>query len=209
MQGTLKVSAGHHTVDMPVAWNVAEHHTPRGYMITCQPPNEDRARVSLYNLGRTLPEADAEVFQALLKSIAQQRIARLIYDSNWEKLGTATDVRMGQVQEQIKSLTRVLGPLVGDNQFANTDFSPEAHAPTFHIERVELKNLNGKPVLSVEGYSCMEDGSPARFFAGTYVAEEVADHGSTVHQIFLEAEDKMRFVANKASYRKIVDSVEW
>jgi hypothetical protein len=210
MDKDLKTS-GFETISMPDNWQMKEMGVaPPGYLFRADAPKAADTHISVYSRGRSLNSDDQHAIKSAIDSA--QGKPKLLFDSSWDVNGTYKNdpARKQAVEQQMKSLAGVLGESqLGDNQFTNNKRPPDPGAPVFHIERAEVQNINGKQVLAIEGYyPSIKDGSPERFFTGIFAPKDEGG-GTVVHEAFLQSNDKMQFVANKAPFRKTLNSIHW
>jgi hypothetical protein len=108
----------------------------------------------------------------------------------------------------IKNLTEVLGTsTAGDNQFVNSLKPPDQRAPAFHLLSAQLIPVNGKTVLEVRGHFFDQSGAKGKEYGGIFVSSG-AD-GTSIRELFLQADDLSTFSKHEMEYRRAVQSIKW
>ncbi|MBC7997241.1 MAG: hypothetical protein IAF58_04830 [Leptolyngbya sp.] len=201
------------SMTVPSSWQLDSDNSNSGggYRHTFNYPNQD---VELAVSGRNAPlsDKDGKSFHKLLTDNPDLRNSKVLYDKSWDTDPKFKDdpARQQALKEMMKNLTNVLGPShMGDNQFVNRAGPTDKYAPAFHVDRLELKNVNGKTVLAAEGYFVNnKTGKPSSHFSGIF-AEKRTEGGSIVNQISLQSGDKFAHEANRLTYEKTLKSVTW
>ncbi|MBI1272255.1 hypothetical protein GC174_17650 [bacterium] len=202
-------------ITMPSNWDL----TRRGgngapnfdYLYTFKPPAaQGDVEISILNRGGALSQAGARGFNELLEQNKDITAPRILFDKSWP----SNDPRAIRGAELIRDLAEVLGRNhQGDNQFTNNIPFGSARAPGFHIDRMELREVNGKVVLSIEGESKNKlTGATAAHFSGIYAPNRVERFRSDVtevHQMYLYSADGAAFSANKPGYNRALRSIQW
>jgi hypothetical protein len=214
MPGTIDIrtSGPIKNISLPDKWTRQDAAPQRGlpdfYSYLFQSPGHPDVNISLTNSGVPLDLRSAQAFGDLLKNSP----AKLLYSSKWEQDPTYTGDknRQSQVSDSIKELTNVLNPnSVGDNQFTNNRKPPDPRAPMFHIDKMEVKAVNGQKVLAVEGYYTDENtGKPSIHYSSIY-AEHKTNNGSEVQQVSYGAASQLDYAANKSFYQNALNSIRW
>ncbi len=191
-------------VDLPKGWSMTEDEQWRdngGYRFLAKHPKTKDTTISVSSNHQTLSTDDA---RRLNEVISQP--PKLIYDSSWENKPEYThdSNRKDSIRKQVLALNGALGrSQLGDNQFSHVD----PMSATFVIDRLETKMVNGKEVLSLNGYFPV-DGKPSRFLEGIIVPLEVGGQ-TDVHRVILQGTDRIEFGANMSNYNKVLKSIDW
>ncbi|GEM_PF-2084024 len=202
-------------IKMPSNWDLAKQKASGApnfdYVYTFKPPSAyGDVEISILNRGGALSDAGSKNFSKLLEDNKGITIPKVLYDKSW----APNDPRAKEGAELIRSLAETLGRNhQGDNQFTNSSPFGSARAPGFQIDRMELRNVNGKVVLSVEGESKNKlTGSTAAHFSGIYApnrVERLGNEVTEVHQMYMYSADKAAYTLNKLGYNKALRSIQW
>ncbi len=210
-EGETVATDAYRSITLPVGWEVSSKPRLIGYVYKCVNQRAVDTTIGLYERGTNLSRRDEGALKTVFNHCANQKLPRLIYDCAWEKSFAYRndELRRMRVEQQMKDLSGVFGSTrMGDNQFTISNRALNL-ATRFHIEKVEVQNLNGFPVIFVEGYTCnVNDGSLECYLAGIFIAKE-DQRGMHVHEVFLQSSDKMNFIANKSVFKKVVASIQW
>lgn len=200
-------------VSVPSSWlpESDTSHSGGGYRYSFNYPNQD-VEIAVSGRNAPLADRDGKFFHQLLNDNANLKNSKLLYDKSWENDPRFKDdpAKQQALRGLVRDLTNVLGPNhLGDNQFVNTAAPTDKNAPAFHINRLELKNVNGHTVLAADGYFVNnKTGKPSSYFSGIY-AEKRTDGGSIVNQITLQSGEEIAHQANRLTYEKTLKSVTW
>ena len=202
-------------VTMPSNWQMStrggEGAPNFDYLYTFKPPSaQGDVEISVFNRGGALSERGAQTLDKLLSDNANISSPNVLFDKSWP----ANDPRTRLATQIIRDLAEVLGRNhQGDNQFTNDSPTGSARAPAFDLEHLEVRKVNGKAVLSVDGkYKNKLTGATSSHFSGIYAQNEVTRHGnnvSEVHQMYLSSPDSVAFNANRSGYTRALNSIKW
>ncbi len=179
--------------------------------LTLRPSLSDSTLISV-SRHRDLPESAAsETFKTLLARGLNNNESQTVFNE-----GT----KAGEFERKVVSaLTAVLGTnLVGDNQLSNLYKHPDPRAPIFHLEKMELKNLNGKIVLAVDGHYVQTNGDGSlktdlagkpmqSSYTGIFAAQDSRAQG--IEEIYMLSGDQDNFQKNKPVFNRILKSINW
>ncbi len=118
----------------------------------------------------------------------------------------------------MKSLASALGAnLVGDNQLTSQKGGENARQPAFHLDSAMVETINGKNVITVDGWFTQMDanadiktgsnGPLKRFYTGIFY--DADGKGTKIDQMYLVADDKDAFVSTKGVFRSSTKSIKW
>lgn len=199
-------------ISAPSNWlRLQEGDNTRTPRLTLRPSINDSTMICV-NRHRDLPEATASnTFKTLMARGLNPSESQVIYSE---------DSRSGEFESRVvTALSAVLGTsMVGDNQLSNPYKLPDPRAPIFHIEKMELKNLNGKTVLAVDGHFLQvnPDGSLKTNAAGKPVLSSYTgifapkdSRAQSIEEIYMLSGDKDDFQKNKATFNRMLRSISW
>jgi len=139
-----------------------------------------------------------------LTSLLSESPAQTIYSSSWEQQSGHAADGVREAKGIALSLRQVLGSsMLGSNQLT------DGAAAAAHLDRLETKLVNGKPVLSAEGYYIEPDTKlPSSYFSIDIIPYKTPN-GIEVHTISLVARTQAALNANKPMYAHALNSVKW
>lgn len=210
MQNSVKTD-GISRIDLPSDWTVNRRNSGIGELTVAAPRGaQGETEISVYNRGRPLPQSDSQAFDAVLENVERTGVGRLLFDSSWGDYLNNDPNRREEIGRQMQTLSGVLGRTqLGDNQFTNSRKHPDPQAPSFHVERVQVELINGRSVLSVDGYMpSPADGKPVRYFTGIF-APNPTSQGTYVNEVFLQATNRSDFLAKKVPFLQTLQSIKW
>ena len=211
------------TLSLPAASVVGEISAPSNWLrlqegdhtrtprLTLRPSINDSTMICV-NKHRDLPEATASnTFKTLMARGLNPSESQIIYIEG---------SHAGEFERRVvTALSAVLGTsMVGDNQLSNPHKLPDPRAPIFHIEKMEMKNLNGKMVLAVDGHflSFNADGSLKTDAAGkpmlssyTGIFAPKDSRAQSIEEIYMLSGDNDDFQKNKVTFNRILKSIGW
>ncbi|GEM_PF-1454195 len=199
-------------ISVPSNWlRLQEGDHTRTPRLTLRPSINDSTLICV-NKHRDLPESTASnTFKTLMARGLSPSESKVIYSEG---------AKSGEFERKVvTALDAVLGTtLVGDNQLSNPYKSPDPRAPIFHLEKMELKNLNGKIVLAVDGHFGQVNadgtvktdaaGKPMQSsYTGVFAPKDSRAWG--IEEIYMLSGDKEDFQKNKAIFNRMLNSVSW
>jgi hypothetical protein len=142
-----------------------------------------------------------------LTSLLSESPAQTIYSSSWEQQsGHDPD---GAREAKAKGIALNLRQVLGSSMLGSNQLTDGAAAAAAHLDRLETKIVNGKPVLSAEGYYMEPDTKlPSSYFSIDIIPFKTPD-GIEVHTISLVAQTQAALNANKPMYAHVLNSVKW
>jgi hypothetical protein len=133
--------------------------------------------------------------------------AKLIYSSKWEQ--QPDHVARGPRETQAKEIARKLEQVLGPSDLGSSQLTTGPGAAT-HLDKLETKVVNGKTILSVEGYyNDAVTKMPSSYFVMNIIPYRTHEGGTEVHTASFVAGTKAAFAANKAIFAHVLNSVQW
>jgi hypothetical protein len=146
--------------------------------------------ISVFYRGFPVSEAGAARFHQLLKQILPNQAPKFVFG------------------DTLKDLAEILGDTtVGDNQYTNPPRPGSDMLPLFFLQTAQIADLNGRIILSIEGYFTKENGDPLRYFSGIFI--DTDGSGAIIHEVFLQAKSKDEMMMQKSVYRNALKSIKW
>lgn len=178
------------SLDIPSNFTRQEGYSdPAGSTVTFR-PRGSRSAITSLERNETLSDKAAGDFRQLLN----------------ENVGNPNPKTL--TPDQIKSLSEVLGrSLLGDNQYTNKVNYPSNAAPLFHINDAKILQVQGKPVLAIEGSSMDSSGRPTELYRGILMPG--GKDGKHINELFFSAPDQKEFAAHKSSFSKAMKTIKW
>ena len=107
--------------------------------------------------------------------------------------------------EEIRSIAPILDRLnAGDNQHTN---SGESQSPVFHLDHCRIQQINGKPVLQIDGNFIKADGTPGQALKGILMSGK--GNPQKIQAIAFEAANKQSLLKHQAIYDSMMNSIKW
>jgi len=109
---------------------------------------------------------------------------------------------------EVKSVEKVMNTLnTGDNQCTNSAQQGDRYAPIFHVSECRIEQINGRPVLAVEGSFVNQMGDPSNMFRGIFIDRDGT--GTSIQGIALEAPDKQLYSQYSSAFENMLRSITW
>ncbi len=173
-----------------------------------QPSTQSDLELSAYYRGLPIGDSSGRAFHDLIAGNSNLSVPKVLFQEKFSAAGSPLPPS-AQETELLKSLADVMGiSSSGDNQVTNPHKPPHAYSPTFHVDRVQLRPVNGTPVLEVEGAFVNEQGKPSTYYKGVFIDIDRST-GRQIHQVFMQSSDKTAFTQNKPIYEASVNSLVW
>ena len=155
--------------------------------------NGNDISISLFYRGAPELAQFASDFRSLLET------ETVVFDG---QNGPSDEVAAGHV----KNMRSVLGN-AGNNQITNQD---KENGPHFFLEKIQTIKLNGRPVLSVQGYFYGGDGEIDNYYMGIFFDATPGDATACkVEEIIFEAKSWELFEKNFGAFQASLNSIRW
>lgn len=192
----VRYSRGIESIDMPDGWQLKELPPIASTIVDNKysPPETQDVRIRYFYRGVPLSSPGTASFRACLASPA-----RLIFQYQpGEPLDPATKQLLSGLQEAMDN--------TGNNQMT---VKGEGR-PRFQLEELRTLSLNGKSVLSVQGWFYGPDmETPQDHYFGIYSDSNPQMALCEVEEVFLEARDWDDFEKYYPEFRKVLGSIRW
>jgi hypothetical protein len=196
------------SMQLPSNWFKVEQNTRLADATTFRPSTIDKTQISFYGSIKPIDEESGKAFKQVIN--ADLPTPRIVYSEAMQADSQANIQTM-------RDLSSVLGrTTVGDNQLTSSG----SRRPAFHLETAKVETINGKNVVSVDGWFTQtddhakikmdENGPVKRRYSGVFF--EVNTPGGAAPKIkglYLLADDNISFTSNKAAFRNALKSIEW
>ncbi|HEY9755996.1 MAG TPA: hypothetical protein V6C97_12590 [Oculatellaceae cyanobacterium] len=192
-------------VEVPATWKKLDGslgHFNDSYHAGFRNPSSPDVALGFHSSGNPHEEGTA-----YLNKLLAETNAKVIYSSAWEQQSdhVARGPRETKAKEIAQNLELVMGPsTVGSNQLTTG-----AGAAT-HLDKLETRVVNGKTILSAEGYYIDSVTKlPSAYFGMDFIPFRTPDGGTEIHTTAFTAGTKAAFTTNKAVYARVLNSIHW
>jgi hypothetical protein len=169
-------------------WHCSNYPVDKSGKLTSFSPDGDvnKLQISLFESSKEINDSGMALYYALLGKCTTNG-ARVL------------------LPQEIRSLSTVMGITTqGDNQLTNPAKYPDPRAPIFNLLSAQLININGRPVLEVQGNFISRNNQAGNYFRGVFIPT-----GSHITKLFVQSPDKLEFAKGEAVYRKTLQSIQW
>ena len=174
-----------YSANLPGDWNSTRENLAIRTLTRLHPKDDESVSISMIQPGRPITAAAAEAFHSLLNQPAHTLSP-----------------------DEVKSVEKVMNTLnAGDNQYTNSAQPGDRYAPNFRLSGSRTGEINGKPVLEVEGSFVNQMGNPTDVFKGIFIDRDGT--GTSIQGVALDAPDSQRYSQYSTAFENMLQSIKW